>query len=375
MKETEESFIDRSELSVAVNATSPRVGQGGFGFLYSQLKAVEESCPELNVRVFAAPWNAERYRSGLGFPIVEVDFNSVWGRVFWEQRTLPRLVGSDEILYCPGNFVPLRGSQLTVLCVQNANYFGVGRRKAFNRQGLRRLKIAACHASIRRATRVIAISHALKEEIVSDLPQFSGKISVIHTGAPDWSDVLPQPIESVESPFVLSVASDWPHKRLDDVAGAWARAFGGRQQPPTLVFVGSVSPARQVALRALVPVPLRHRVQFLGTLAERSRMRWLMERAAAAVSLSELEAHPLTPAEVGALGGHLILSDIAAHREVAGDRAEFVKVGDVPAAARLLAAACKSKAPRRPWQWRVTWQEHAAALSQVFREARAARMH
>jgi glycosyltransferase involved in cell wall biosynthesis len=102
--------------------------------------------------------------------------------------------------------------------------------------------------------------------------------------------------------------------------------------------------------------------------ADRAEVRWLLAHALAMVAPSALEAFPLTPAEAGSLGCPVILSDIPAHREVAGDHATYVPVGDIDGLAGAIGNAVDRPSRRKPWTLRQTWESNARALAAVFDE-------
>jgi glycosyltransferase involved in cell wall biosynthesis len=265
--------------------------------------------------------------------------------------------------------VPLAVARRSVLVLQNPNYFGAGPSLTHNRRLARRAEIAACHASVRRAARVLAISESLASDVRNDVRRRRAPVTVLQSGAPTWADVARRPaglapaIAAEGSPApLLALANDAPHKGLDLLVGAWAGARHEGLRAP-LLLVGAMTERRAAQLRRLVPGDDLH---LLGPLHDRGELRWLLEHAAALVAPSLLEAHPLTPAEAGALGCPLVLSDIAAHREVAGEHATYVSPGDVAA---LRTALLQVGAERRPapWTWPVTWEDNAAQLADVLR--------
>ncbi len=64
----------------------------------------------------------------------------------------------------------------------------------------------------------------------------------------------------------------------------------------------------------------------------------LYSEAAVVFAPSKLEGFGLAPLEALASGGRVLASEIAAHREVLGDAADYFPVGDVPAAAAAIEA-------------------------------------
>jgi len=275
--------------------------------------------------------------------------------VAYEQVVLPRFVRDGAVLHCPGNLVPLPPWRPpTSLVVQNPNLFGTGRRLPHNRRWRRRLQAATARRSVRSADAVIAVSEAMMAEIRADVPDLGNRGVVVQSGAPSWpADTEAFARELPPQGYVLSVANDAPHKRLDDLVEAWASAFP--TSGPGLVLVGHVAPR-----------PHRDGVVYAGPVSDQRVLRGLVEGALVMVSTSALEAHPHTPAVAGALGCPLILSDIPPHREVAGEHPlAYVPVGDVGALAAALRAAAADPT-RRPWAWPITWDDHARELVAVW---------
>lgn len=356
-------------LRVLANASSARVG-GGLSYIVQQLAALERARPELDLRVLAAPWNEVALTDALAAPVTCVRVPNAGARFAYEQVVLPLRMRPAEILYCPGNFGPLLpGGPPTVLTLQNPNYVGDGPAHPANRGRNRRAKIALSRRSMRRADRVVAISEALAADVRRSLPELGGRLVVVRSGAPEWGgEAVAPPGFPLAGGHLVSLANDYPHKNLDQVVRAWATAMPGADDP-ALVMVGDIAADRVEAQRASVDAPQRRRLLHLGPVSDRPVVRWLLANAAAMVAPSALEAFPLTPAEAGSVGCPVILSDIAAHREVAGDDAEaYVAVGDDDALVAAIRAVVAAPPPRRRWTWDRSWDRNADELANVFED-------
>jgi glycosyltransferase involved in cell wall biosynthesis len=360
-------------LRVLVNATASRIG-GGLSYTLAQLGHLER-IDDLRLEVFASPWNVDALRASLCSPVHLVRVPGVAARFAWEQMVLPVRLRDHDVLYCPNNFLPLGPYRVpAVLTLQDANYW-VGReqlRRLHDRAKMVKRTLAL--ASARRADRLVVISNSLRDAVLATRPRLAHKTVVVHSGAPSWPDgevPVPaladradrRPVEDVAD-WVLVLANDYPHKRLDLVVSAWAEACASARSP-ALVICGLIRPDRERSLAALVPAVHRDRFVHLGAIGDRRQLKWLLRRARALVSVSVLEAHPLTPAEAGSLGCPLILSDIPAHREVAGDHARYVPPDDRSALVAALASISARATPRTPWQWPVSWSDHARAMAEV----------
>jgi len=346
---------------------------GGLTYVGGQLGGLAVVRPDLVRRVLVHPGNAAAVEAvAAGAPVEVVGPGSTARRVVWEQTRMLRHLATDEVLLAPGNVAPLRhpGHQV-VLVIQNPNAFGWGRHASWNRSPRRRARIALMRASARRADVVVAVSEAMAADIVGDLPALADRVVVVPDGDATWpppsSGALPDGLG--ERPWYLSVAQDWPHKRLDELVAAWAVAAAGDADPSPLVMVGGLSASRCQQQQGLVPAALQRRLHHVGPIADRAVLRRLVEGARALVAPSALEAHPHTPGEAGALGTPVILSDIPAHREVAvagGDRVRFVPLDDDDA---LVDALRDPPADRTPWRAGWSWDDHARRLAEVLDRA------
>jgi glycosyltransferase involved in cell wall biosynthesis len=136
-------------------------------------------------------------------------------------------------------------------------------------------------------------------------------------------------------------------------------------------MAGDLTATRQRQLHELVPASRRGDLVLLGGVRDRRELRWLLEHAEASVSVSALEAHPHGPAEAGALGCPLVLSDIPPHREVAAPAGRGVAYVPLEGTEALVEALRSPPTHRTPWTWPVTWDENARQLGAVFDEVLA----
>jgi glycosyltransferase involved in cell wall biosynthesis len=287
--------------------------------------------------------------------------------VLFEQLMIPRSYKAIDLLYCPGNFSPswLSCPWPVVVTQQSAHYFGEGKTSEVPYSQVRkRIETRLAHRSIRRADAVAVVSNYLLQQIAAEgLPL--EKCHVIRSGVESW----PRSDARVVPPwdFFLAVGNDYPHKRLLDLVDVWASAFD--IDGPGLVVVGDVTGARQMKFLRRVPHARRRKLSLLGGIRNRGELRALFEAAIAAVSASSLEAGPLVPMEAGSLGCPVILSEIPAHREAAGTRADYFSVGDVRALSELLRLHCRSPRARAPWKGLPTWHGNALQLAELFERA------
>jgi len=363
--------------TIVVDALSVHMG-GGASYLTRQLAALGRVAPERNLVVLAATWNEQVLRSAVDSSTVVrgLRVGNLATRLAFQQLCLPRYRGERTVLYCPGNLTPLVRSHLpVVLALQNPNMVGPGPCQPHNRRWRRRAQIEMTRRSLRRADRVVVISEALRDDVLGDGLVGPERLRVVPSGAPPVSPgggSAPDGFPFDAGQYFLVLANDAPHKRHDHVIESWSRAWEGTPEEsfPGLVIAGHMSQARRSDQRALVRSRHRSQLLHLGAVDQPETVDWLLRNAAALVASSTLEAHPLTPAEAGAVGCPVVLSDIPAHREVARDHAVYVPTDDVAALTEVLKAIGASGPGdgRTCWEWPVSWEDNARMLLAVFDE-------
>lgn len=346
-------------MRVLVNALPLRYG-GGTTYLREQLTAFARVAPDTDLHVLRSPWTE---LDGVPGTVETVRVRSVAMRFLYEQASLG--LRPTDVLYSPANFGPSWARAPMVLTVQNANYYGRGLALPEAAPSRPSWKVRANHWAMRRADAVVAISDSLAAEVLSTLPTLESKLRVIKSGAPKWSvDSVPLSRE-LPDVFLLSVASGAPHKRVEHVVSGWARSRDLSRDDVALVLVGAHTDHQLTRYNCLAGAHAKRLIP-LGGLRDRRQLKWLYERARAAVSMSALEAFPLVPAEAGSVGCPLVLSDIPPHREVTQGRATFVDVGDVGGLADVLAGSGGWKPGSVQWTWPVTWEDNARDFANLF---------
>lgn len=361
-------------MKVLYNATSVRVG-GGLSYSRAQVMALAE-VGDIELTVLTAPWNHGSIEEAVPatIKIVQTGVRTVPWRFAWEQTVLPTMARRHDVLVSPGNFGAMVCGTPQVVILQNANYVGAGRRLDQNQSFRRRVKIAISHASLRRAHLVVAISDSLADEIGQE-PKLTGiNLTTVKSGAPSSNPMGADPsrevIESIDrmvgsGPYYLSVANDYPHKRLDDLARLPGfAAHQGLSPSIRLIFAGDISARRCGELSELAGVH-RDLLVFVGPISNRAMVLELYRRAVATISCSQLEAFPLVLHEALSQGCPLVVSDIPPHRELADGQAEFFAVGDLSGLTSALKTALERPRPEpglQPWTWSDHGQQLAAQL-------------
>jgi glycosyltransferase involved in cell wall biosynthesis len=237
--------------------------------------------------------------------------------------------------------------------------FPLKRRGEYLRTGMR-LKLR--YLAVQRAARVIVPTRAVAEDAQRALRLDPARIAVIaEAAAPSFRPRPPEEVDAVRERYHLperyllwvgSLRRPNPRKRV-------AALVKAKRQLP-LVLVGETGRwARElpgVILTGAVPD---------DALAQ------IYSGAQALVFPSDDEGFGLPPVEALACGTPVVACDLPAIREVLGERATLVDVGDLDG---LIAAAERARRPAPPspaWSWeqaaRATWQVYAQAASESAR--------
>lgn len=229
--------------------------------------------------------------------------------------------------------------------------------------------------AVRNSRRLITVSQAVRDQIAGRWPRSSGKIEVIPNGVADpfFAPRHPDDEASIArlglraDGYFLWVGNDKPHKNLDGLLEAWRRI---RDELPhaVLAIVGS-KPARASG---------EERVREIGFVDEPTLAR-LQGCAIALVQPSFHEGFGLPVAEAMASGTPVIVADIPALREVAGEAARVADPRRPESIAAAMLAVARDASLRnamiRAGRERAAafrWREAAEATLAVYRSAASA---
>ncbi|RKY62771.1 MAG: hypothetical protein DRQ02_13435 [Candidatus Latescibacterota bacterium] len=179
-----------------------------------------------------------------------------------------------------------------------------------------------------RAAAVIVVSQAERGRIAELYPQAAAQLTVVPPGVD--GEVFRPRGGGAERPYVLFVG---PAGRLKGLALALAALERiSAKVPHRLVVVGGPSAVLAGGRRwPAVPAALRRRVDFLGPIADTSRLAGLYAGADALVLPSRYESFGLPALEAMACGTVVVCSDLPALAELLGPAGVRVR-GDVPEA-------------------------------------------
>lgn len=340
---------------VLVDATQLAPG-GGLTFAAHQLAALERD-ERLALTIWANQRVARILGDLLASPIVRIPRNLAI-RALVQQVVIPLVSIRQDVVYAIANATGVLTPKPIVVTVHNSNVVGDGARQAPNRTVHGRLVHALTVATIRRARSVIVLSESIGRDVAAHGID-AARMRLVYSGREPFHGTPRRPETAPDGPFALVLASDAPHKRLDDIAEAAAAASD--REHLTVVISGNVLAERRDYLTsAAAPGSL----EFVGFVEARQEVMWLLLNARFMVSAAEREAFPLPLVEAASTGCPEILADIPIHREIAGDNAHYFGLGDVPALADEMIRGWR-ETERRPWEWRSDWPQHARAVADL----------
>ncbi len=186
-------------------------------------------------------------------------------------------------------------------------------------------------STLTRGERIIAVSRNTKEDL-QDYFQVSGeKIEVIYNGVDDifrhdipaghvddWLERL-----AISKPYLLFVGNPKPHKNLDNVIKAFARALELKTFDAQLVCVGARKPSEFKILQRASQLGISDRIQLVGHVATEA-LPALYRGASLFLYPTLYEGFGLPVIEAMACGTAVITSNTSALKEISEGYAHLV---------------------------------------------------
>lgn len=168
--------------------------------------------------------------------------------------------------------------------------------------------------AIRSSKVVITDSMASKEDLIRFFGVAAGKIRVIPLAADEFLTPIGKELEESNSPYILYVGINKPHKNLARLIQAFAKTNLNHQ----LVIAGSWDHRYPEPRRLVEELALRDRVKFLGPVSEKE-LRLLYYQASLFVFPSLAEGFGLPVLEAMACGLPVIVSHIQPLADLVGE--------------------------------------------------------
>lgn len=246
------------------------------------------------------------------------------GRLLAEQIMLPRLLKRHEIdvLFCPGNTMPLRTAVPCVTTFQNAAPFCNVRNVPLSLRVRWLVLGALMRQSALRSHRVIFLSRFFLDLFVDRFGFDPKRAVVIYR-----SGFLPENVRagSERGNEVVSVSHFYPYKNLLELVEGFLAARRARKAPWTLVlaggeFVGDYGEQLRARIRALGATDAEIRMP--GAVSENEVLTLLQSAGIFAFS-SVCENCPTALVEALRVGAPIACSNVGVMPEIAGDAAEY----------------------------------------------------
>ncbi len=249
------------------------------------------------------------------------------GGTRWEQIDLPRAARSDrlDVFFAPGYTAPLSWRIPTVVLVHDISF--TSHPEWFRwKEGLRRRVLTRWSSS--HARLVLAVSETARREIMSAYGLAADRVRCIYPGVAALVGSGDSTPAHAREPLVLFVGSVFNRRHLPDLIRAF-KPIAQQHRAARLEIVGDNRSFPYEDLSAVAQGEgISDQVVVRPYLGDRE-LAATYERARAFALLSEYEGFGHPPLEALRLGVPSVLFDTAVAREVCGDAALFVPVGDI----------------------------------------------
>ena len=237
--------------------------------------------------------------------------------------------------------------------------------------------------SLVRGDRIIAGSQNTRADLLQHFDVDEDKIDVVYYGVADrFRERVPEETRDsmlaelgIETPYALFVGNPKPHKNLDNVVRAYAKARSMNQGDTQLVCVGGEGPETVRVKQRAAQLGISDHVKFTGRLADKY-LPAVYQGAQLFVYPTLYEGFGLPVVEAMASGVPVITSDKSALKEVASGYADLVDPVDVDQMANAIAhclgdpehsAALARLGVRRAADFQ--WKRTAEQTLEVYRRA------
>lgn len=288
-------------------------------------------------------------------------------RIAWEQATLPSALSrlGADVFHAPANILPSGLRCASVVTVHDLAFL---RYPEFFRPSRRLYQRWFTARSVRRASRIVAVSESTRQDLIELLHVPEERIDVIYPGIP--ADFRPiedeQQINAfrerhhLPARYLLFLGTLEPRKNLTTLLEAYAALRAADPDAPALVIAGAKGWYYDTLFARVHTLKLEQAVTFAGYVTREEQPLWY---AGAEVFIypSWYEGFGIPVAEALACGTPTITSNVSSLPEAAGPVALQVAPGDAEGLARAMHRVLNDTATRR--QMRVEGPRWAETFS------------
>lgn len=319
-----------ARLRVAISVLSAK-SYGGDSYVRGILPALGRFADQAEFTLLARDERYSRLAGESG--IRHVTFPAPDGgvrRILWEQAVLPgviRRLGSD-VLYTANNVGILRAGVPCVIAIRNMwPLVPRNARATWALQVRHQLLARITQWSVRRAARVVAVSHFVREALVVGGAD-PKKIDVVYHGIDDVATEdtgLPTDgVRELPTEYVAAAAKFVRYANLETLFRAYAvmrdRGFKG----PLLFAGGFLDAGYESEIRVLAQqLGLGPHVRFLGCVP-RERLQAIIRHCRVFLFSSMMEACPFTLLEAMRQGAPIVTTNVGPMREICADAAVYI---------------------------------------------------
>jgi glycosyltransferase involved in cell wall biosynthesis len=291
-----------------------------------------------------------------------------------------------DLLHYPHFDLPYLAAGPVVATLHDLKY--IAHPEFFAQQGWagkarRLLMLALMRNTVKKARRVITVSHSTRLDAIRYLDAPPQKLRVAPEGVERryFTPLPPEQITALRrkygllAPYVLFLGERRPHKNITGLLRAFAQLKRMHSAPLQLAIAGARYADYQEPERLAEDLGLQQAVVFLDAPPD-SDLPALYQGASAFALLSRFEGFGLPVIEAMACGTPVVVSNVTSLPEVTGEADLQVSPDDPQAAAQALLSllpggeqreACIEQGRRRAEQF--TWQRCAVQTLEVYREA------
>jgi glycosyltransferase involved in cell wall biosynthesis len=248
---------------------------------------------------------------------------------------------APDVLFVPAHVLPPVRPKRSVVTIHDLGYEHFPEAHPLKQRLYLRLSTIW---SSRVATRVIAISHATRKDLIERYAVPADKISVIHHGVNPRLARVEDPLQisdacsayDIKAPYFLYIGTVQPRKNLVRLIEAYKQVVQqSGTQAPSLVIAGKRGWLSDGIERRVQELGLEQRVQFTGYVDDK-HIPALLSGARAFVFPSLYEGFGMPVLEAMACGAPVLTSTSSSLPEVVGDAALSIDPSDTNAIARGL---------------------------------------
>ena len=283
----------------------------------------------------------------LALPKQSAEFRVVPGGTgtWWEQTALRRAVREDkpDVFFAPAYTAPLFLGIPFAVTIHDVSFLAHPEWFRPRERWRRRILANRMAAS---ASLIFTDSEFSRSEIASLLHVDANRLKVIPPGVSQVPGTADADVSQPRDPLVLFVGTLLNRRNLPELIAAFAKAAAATPAARLVIVGADRTWPHQDLKQAAAAYDVASRVEIRSYLPH-EQLRDHYSRASVFVFLSEYEGFGLTPLEALAAGAPIVVLDTPIAREVYGDAAEFVGVGDIDSTATAIARFLGSRAAAR----------------------------